>query len=121
MVNEPSSHTLWQFHITMEHHHFQLVIPLYMAISYVKLPEGSGCLGVDEPFTQARALKRGAGDIPILRIWLYIFGCVALEFITTDPELLADHATASIVKENFGSLPKATLTLLQAGNSRKIA
>ena len=63
-----------------------------------------------------------AGDIPILRIWLYIFGCVALEFITTDPELLADHATASIVKENFGSLPKATLTLLQAGgNSRKMA
>eukprot|EP00435_Cladocopium_sp_Y103_P034701 s80_g9.t1 len=49
----------------------------------------------------------------LIMIWLYIFGCVALEFITTDAELLADSATASIVKENFGSLPKATLTLLQ--------
>jgi hypothetical protein len=39
-----------------------------------------------------------------------------LEFITTDAELLADPATTSIVKENFGSLPKATLTLLQAGS-----
>lgn len=49
----------------------------------------------------------------LIMIWLYIFGCVALEFITTDAELLADPATTSIVKENFGSLPKATLTLLQ--------
>jgi hypothetical protein len=57
-----------------------------------------------------------AGEFPFLRIWLYIFGCVALEFITTDAELLADPATTSIVKENFGSLPKATLTLLQAGS-----
>jgi len=47
-----------------------------------------------------------AGEFPFLRIWLYIFGCVALEFITTDAELLADPATTSIVKENFGSLPK---------------
>ena len=35
--------TLWEFDIAMEHHHFQWVNPLYMAIfhSYVKLPEGN--------------------------------------------------------------------------------
>lgn len=49
----------------------------------------------------------------LIVIWLYIFGCVALEFITLDRDLLANPQTAEIVTYSFGTLPRATLTLLQ--------
>jgi len=49
----------------------------------------------------------------LIFLWLYIFACVAVEIITTDPDLLANPVTAQIVERQFGSLPRSTLTLLQ--------
>ena len=55
-------------------------------------------------------------------LWFYflflasIFGSVQqsrLEFITLDRDLLANPQTAEIVTYSFGTLPRATLTLLQ--------
>lgn len=49
---------------------------------------------------------------------LYIFGCMAIEFISKDEKLasIGDEGNgnvAEIVAQNFGSLPRAMLTLLQ--------
>ena len=49
-------------------------------------------------------------------LMLYIFGCMAIEFITKDDNLTStgddgDGNVAEIVAQNFGSLPRAILTL----------
>eukprot|EP00435_Cladocopium_sp_Y103_P014152 s441_g3.t1 len=51
-------------------------------------------------------------------LMLYIFGCMAIEFITKDEKLasIGDEGSGNvgeIVAQNFGSLPRAILTLLQ--------
>lgn len=54
-----------------------------------------------------------ASTMGLILLWLYIFGCVATEIITNDPQLRANTETAAIIDTNFGSVPRATLTLLQ--------
>ena len=49
----------------------------------------------------------------LIILWLYIFGCVAVEIITSDSSLRDNPETALLVEENFGSLSRSTLTLLQ--------
>ena len=49
----------------------------------------------------------------LILLWLYVFGCVAAEIIATDSDLRADPYTELILQENFSSVPRATLTLLQ--------
>eukprot|EP00913_Durusdinium_trenchii_P033058 g30949.t1 len=48
----------------------------------------------------------------LISIWLYIFGCVAIEVITADTDLQSNSDTAQIVDYYFSSLPRATLTLI---------
>ena len=54
-----------------------------------------------------------ASTMGLILLWLYVFGCVAAEIIATDPDLRADPYTDQILQENFSSVPRATLTLLQ--------
>ena len=54
-----------------------------------------------------------ASTMGLILLWLYIFGCVATEIITNDPQLRGNANTAAIIETNFGSVPRATLTLLQ--------
>ena len=49
----------------------------------------------------------------LIFLWLYIFGIGAVEVIATDPVLLQEEATRPIIEYHFGTLPRATLTLLQ--------
>ena len=54
-----------------------------------------------------------ASTMGLILLWLYIFACVATEIITNDPQLRANTDTAAIIDIHFGSVPRATLTLLQ--------
>lgn len=54
-----------------------------------------------------------ASTMGLILLWLYVFGCVAAEIIATDSDLRADPYTDQILQENFSSVPRATLTLLQ--------
>ncbi|CAK8999390.1 unnamed protein product [Durusdinium trenchii] len=54
-----------------------------------------------------------ASTTVLIFLGLYIFGCIAAEVIANDPDLRDNAETAGIVRRNFSSLPKATLTLLQ--------
>lgn len=49
----------------------------------------------------------------LILLALFIFGCVALEFITKDPKLSSHPETGPIVTDFFSSLPRAILTLTQ--------
>lgn len=49
----------------------------------------------------------------LILLWLYIFGCIAMEVIASDDELKANERTSGVVLDHFSSLPRATLTLLQ--------
>eukprot|EP00435_Cladocopium_sp_Y103_P044733 s604_g12.t1 len=49
----------------------------------------------------------------LILLALFIFGCVALEFITKDQRLSAHPETGPIVTDFFSSLPRAILTLTQ--------
>ncbi|CAK9072773.1 Muscle calcium channel subunit alpha-1 (MDL-alpha-1), partial [Durusdinium trenchii] len=47
----------------------------------------------------------------LILLWLYIFGCIAVEVIASDEELIV--LQEDIIKNHFSSLPRSTLTLLQ--------
>eukprot|EP00434_Breviolum_minutum_P039984 symbB.v1.2.035523.t1/scaffold4805.1/size34556/1 len=47
------------------------------------------------------------------RLSLFIFGCVALEFISKDQELKDSPETGHIVETFFSNLPRSILTLTQ--------
>ncbi len=47
----------------------------------------------------------------LIFLWLYIFGCVAVEIITTDPDLLANPVTAQIVERRWLQTGGATFLL----------
>jgi len=49
----------------------------------------------------------------LVALWLFIFGCVAVEIITKDVDLRSNPETQSIVQHAFGTLPRSILTLLQ--------
>jgi len=49
----------------------------------------------------------------LILLWLFIFGCVAVEIVSKDEDLLADPVTGPIVAYSFGSVPRAILTLVQ--------
>jgi len=49
----------------------------------------------------------------LISLTLFISGCVAVEIITKDNDLISNPSTGPIVHYYFGSLPKSCLTLLQ--------
>ncbi|CAK9044135.1 unnamed protein product [Durusdinium trenchii] len=57
----------------------------------------------------------------LMILWLFICGCCAIEFIRNDAHLLHHPLTRPIVMENFGSLPRSILTLLQFATADSIA
>ena len=49
----------------------------------------------------------------LVLLWLFIFGCVAVEVITKDATLRSNPETEAVVQDSFGTLPRSILTLLQ--------
>ena len=49
----------------------------------------------------------------LVMLWLFIFGCVAVEVITKDATLRSNPETEAVVQDSFGNLPRSILTLLQ--------
>mmetsp|Transcript_49922 Transcript_49922/g.117505 ORF Transcript_49922/g.117505 Transcript_49922/m.117505 type:complete len:547 (+) Transcript_49922:65-1705(+) len=49
----------------------------------------------------------------LIMLSLFIFGCVSIEMIHSEPDLLKTEETATIVREHFGSLQRAIITLIQ--------
>lgn len=49
----------------------------------------------------------------LIILWLFIFACIAVEIISSDPDLLQDSDTGPIVVNHFGTLMQAILTLGQ--------
>ncbi|CAJ1435623.1 unnamed protein product [Effrenium voratum] len=59
--------------------------------------------------------------VALIALGLWVCGCVAIEIITKDPDLASDLRTEQIVEENFGTLGRSCLTLLQFATLDSIA
>eukprot|EP00913_Durusdinium_trenchii_P018735 g17605.t1 len=75
----------------------------------------------DTPSEDLTVRDLGVGRAWRMILWLFICGCCAIEFIRNDAHLLHHPLTRPIVMENFGSLPRSILTLLQFATADSIA
>ncbi|CAK0908398.1 unnamed protein product [Prorocentrum cordatum] len=57
----------------------------------------------------------------LILLTIYVFGCLGVELITKDIDLLEDPVTAELIQSHFSSLQVTMLTLIQFANSDSIA